>query len=118
MRVAKVTSNQNLKANIYRDLADFYQKKPEETHYLKLLYQLGKETKNKELVLDVLTDLTSSHITNMNFDSVYYYINAIKKEVDAQTENKYLSYIRMKLFDARRYQGKKEAKDALDYELI
>ncbi|WP_300703082.1 HAMP domain-containing sensor histidine kinase [Bacteroides sp.] len=117
IRIAKTTSNQNLKANIYRDLADFYNKKPEETHYLKLLYQLGKETKNKELVLNALTDLASSHTVNMNFDSVYYYINEIKKEVDVQAENKCLSYIRMKLFDARRYQGKKEAKDALDYEL-
>ena len=117
IRVAQATTNQNLKANIYRDLADFYMKKPEETHYLKLLYQLGKETKNQELVLDALTDLASSHTAQMNFDSVYYYINAIKKEVDVKAENKCLSYLRMKLFDARKYQGRKEAKDALDYEL-
>ena len=41
----------------------------------------------------------------------------LKKEVDAQTENKRLSYLRMKLFDARINKGKEEAKDALDYEL-
>lgn len=117
IRVAEATSNQNLKANIYRDLADFYTKKPEETHYLKLLYQLGKETKNKELILNTLSDLASSHTVQMHFDSVFYYMDAIKKEVDVQAENKYLSYIRIRLFDTRRYQGKKEAKDALDYEL-
>ena len=117
IRVAKATTDQSLKANIYRDLADFYAKKPEEMYYLKLLYQLGEETKNKELVLDALTGLASSHTAKMDFDSVYHYMNAIKKEVDAQTENKCLSYIRMKLFKARINQGKKEAKDALDFEL-
>ena len=100
IRIAKATTDQSQKAHIYRDLADFYAKKSEETYYLKLLYQLGKETKNKELVLDALTDLASSHTAKMDFDSVFYYINAIKKEVDVQTENKRLSYLRMKLFDA------------------
>ena len=117
IRIAKATTDQSQKAHIYRDLADFYAKKSEETYYLKLLYQLGKETKNKELVLDALTDLASSHTAKMDFDSVFYYINAIKKEVDVQTENKRLSYLRMKLFDARINKGKEEAKDALDYEL-
>lgn len=117
IRVAKATTDQSQKAHIYRDLADFYSKKPEEVYYLKLLYQLGKETKNKKIVLDALTDLASSHTAKMDFDSAFYCINAIKKEVDAQTENKHLSYLRMKLFDARINKGKEEAKDALDYEL-
>ena len=117
MRVAKATTDQSIKAHIYRDLADFYAKDPEEIHYLNLLYQLGKETNNKEIVLDALSDLASSYTATMNFDSVYYYMNAMKKEVDVQTENKHLSYIRMKLFDARINKGKKEAKDALDFEL-
>ena len=72
IRVAKATTDQSQKAHIYRDLADFYSKKPEEVYYLKLLYQLGKETKNKKIVLDALTDLASSHTAKMDFDSAFY----------------------------------------------
>lgn len=117
MRIAQTTTDENLRVATYRNLADIYIDKPEEKHYLKLLYQSALKTKNKALALNALSDLTSSHILTGSIDSAHYYMDLIKEETEAQTENKYLSALRIKLFNYGFDQGKKKADEALASEL-
>ena len=39
IRMAEITTDENQRKEIYRNLADIYIEKPEERYYLKLLYQ-------------------------------------------------------------------------------
>lgn len=117
IRIAKTTADESLRAATYRNLADIYLDKPEEEHYLRLLYQSAQKMKNKALTLNTLSELANSYILNGNIDSAYYYMNLVKKETDKQTANKYLSALRIKLFSNGLNQGKKEADEALASEL-
>lgn len=117
LHIAKTTADENRRAATYRNLADIYIDKPEEKHYLKLLYQSALKTKNKALELNVLSELAGSHILNGSIDSAHYYMDLIKEETEAQTENKYLSALRIKLFNYGFDQGEKKADEALASEL-
>lgn len=113
IHLAKITTDEKQRAAVYRNLADIYIDKPEENHYLKLLYQSAQKTKDKALSLDVLSELASSHIQTGNIDSAHYYMDLIKKETEAELESKYLSALRIKLFNYGFDQGKKKADEAL-----
>ena len=117
IRMAEITTDENQRKEIYRNLADIYIEKPEERYYLKLLYQSAQKTKNKALALEVLRELAAAYILDGSVDSTYYYMNFIKKEAKAGTENKYLSALRMKLFSNGLDHGKKKADEALASEL-
>lgn len=116
IRIAETTQDEDLRGATYRNLADIYLDKPEEIHYLKLMYQSARKTKNKALVLDALKELAGSHILNGSVDSAHYYMDLIKKEVELKNENKYLSALRIKLFDYGFNHGKKKADEALTSE--
>ena len=117
IRITKTTTDENLRAATYRNLADIYLEKPEEKHYLKLLYQSAQKTKNKVLALGTLSELADAHILNGNIDSAHYCMDLIKKEAGDKIENKYLSALRISLFDNGLNQGKKKADEALASEL-
>lgn len=116
-RIAKTTTDENQRVATYWNLADIYIDKPEEKHYFKLLYQSALKTKNKALALDALSKLANSYILNGSIDSVHYCMDLIREKTEAQTENKYLSALRIKLFNYGFDQGKKKADEALASEL-
>lgn len=116
VHLVQTTTDVNIKINTYRNLADIYMEKPEERHYLKLMYELAHKVDNKEMVLDALSDLAYAHIIAKNIDSVHYYMNLIEKEADSQAVNSYLSHIRIKLFSAQTNKTKQEREIAFEYE--
>lgn len=117
IRIAETTRDEAQRGATYRNLVDIYLDKPEEIHYLKLMYQSARKAKNKALALDALRELANSHILNGSIDSARYYMDLIKKEPELKNKNKYLSVLRIRLFEYGMDHGKKNADEVLTSEL-
>lgn len=85
----------------YRNLADVYFEKPEEVHYLNKLYLTAKEAKDKNNMFDALSDLAFIYIKSYKADSAVYYMQTLEQAGEAKETLPHLSYLRMRLFEAR-----------------
>lgn len=106
LNIADNTTEDALRISVYRNLADLYFEKPEETSYLKELYHTAELTSNKEEMFKALTDLTFAYIKNHQGDSAQYYMKVIEQAGKPEETLSYLSYLRMRLFEEKNRSNK------------
>ncbi|WP_455664204.1 sensor histidine kinase [Phocaeicola sp.] len=85
----------------YRNLADLYFEEPEEAGYLHKMYHAAWEARDKENMLDALSDLSYSYVKALQFDSASYYMGIIGQTGNMEETIPYLSYLRMRIFEAK-----------------
>lgn len=99
----------------YRNLADLYFEKPEETCYLNKMYLAAKQAGDKSNMFDALSDLAFSYIKSHKTDSTKYCMHVLERSGKPEEILPYLSFIRMRLFEGRLRNNQTE--DAIKEEL-
>lgn len=101
LNIAKTATDNSLRLTAYRDLADIYFEKPQETYFLKETYRTAEAAGRKEEMFDVLTDLAFAYIKTYQADSALHYMKVIENAGTPEETIPYLSYLRMRLFTGR-----------------
>lgn len=108
------TTEPSQRIQIYRNLADVCFESPDEKTYLLKMYHEARQAGDKASMVNALTDLSYIATDNAQMDSVFYYINLIKKVGTPEIIAALPAYIHMRYFDTLCYEGK--AAEAIDNE--
>lgn len=115
LSIARNTTDDALRVSAYRNLADIYFEKPEETYFLKQTYQAAEAAGCKDDMFDALTDLVFAYIKTHRTDSALYYMKVIEKAGNPEETILHLSFLRMRMFEGRHMNN--EGQKAIDEEL-
>lgn len=99
----------------YRNLADLYFERPEESYYLNKMYLVAKQAGDKNNMFNALSDLAFSYIKIHNADSVRYCMHLLEQNGKPSETLPYFIFIRMRLFEGRLRNN--EAEEAIKEEL-
>lgn len=115
LNVIKKSTDISQQIATYRNLADLYFEKPEETGYLNKMYLLTKAAGDKPNMFEALTDLAFIHLKVYKPDSAQYYMHILEESGKPEETLPYLSYLRMRLFEGKIRNNDREA--AIEEEL-
>ncbi len=117
LNIAESTANDALRISAYRNLADMYFEKPEETYFLQQTYRAAKAARRKKETFDALTDLGFAYIKAYQTDSALYCMEVLEKAGQPEETLPYLSFLRMRLFEGRHRnnEGEKAIKEELAF---